>query len=110
MKSNEPHKIAAAFTFGREELIPDMFLGIINADEQKHGVNLYPKLTYYLERHIELDGDEHGPLSLEMIQELCGDSETKWKDALEVSIEALNCRILLWNSILAEIIKLRTAK
>ena len=105
IETKETHKIAAAFTFGREDLIPDMFIAIIEKSNNNQE-NKFPQLTYYLNRHIELDGDEHGPLSLEMIAELCGNNENKWNDVLEVSIEALEKRISLWDEIANEI-KLR---
>ncbi|WP_421803757.1 DUF3050 domain-containing protein [Flagellimonas sp.] len=98
INTQQPHIIAAAFTFGREDLIPDMFLGIIEQSGEQ-GASQYKKLEYYLKRHIELDGDEHGPLALRMIKALCGSDDQKWNDVLEYSRQALHHRIALWNSI-----------
>ena len=92
------HEIAAAFTFGREEIIPDMFIEIIEQTEKKYNISLN-KINYYLQRHIELDGDEHGPLAHEMINVLCLDDDNKWNEVIATSKKALEERIKLWDFI-----------
>jgi hypothetical protein len=94
--SNKAYLQAAIFTFGREDLIPGMFLSIVN-DVHKNFPDSISIFKYYLERHIEVDGDHHSHLALQMTSNLCGADERFWEEALQATIESLKKRIELWD-------------
>jgi hypothetical protein len=99
--SGEVYRIAAVFTFGREDLIPDLFLPIVQElSKEKPGFETF---RYYLERHIEVDGGHHSHLAMEMLEELCGDDAVKWRLAGDAARAALEARIALWDGVVAAI-------
>lgn len=96
------HEVAAAFFFGREKLIPDMFTSILkdlknNLDSKTQ--NKFPALKFYLERHIELDGGEHSHLASMCLESLCGDDKKKWNEAIAAGIKSLQLRHALWSEV-----------
>ncbi len=90
--------IAAAFALGREDVIPDMFVHLVqhHYDTAPDRVSLYKT---YLERHIELDGDDHGPMAMRLLDIICGEDPQAWQAAEDAAIRALSARISLWDSI-----------
>jgi hypothetical protein len=99
IEEGKPHEIAAAFTFGREDLIPDMFTAILKNFQENFPETDLSKLIYYFERHIEIDSDTHGPMAMQMINELCGADVQKWAEVEEIAKMALDKRIGLWDAI-----------
>jgi hypothetical protein len=100
--TDKPHVIVAVFTFGREDLIPDMFIELVKELSSVAEQEL-ATFVYYLERHIEVDGGHHGQLARQMLEDLCGDSKEKWDDVLHYALRALEMRKQLWDGALAEL-------
>lgn len=94
--------IAAAFTFGREEIIPDMFTALVE-DLQQQGRANASILQEYLARHIELDGGEHGPMAERLLLEVCGDEDENWRAAGKAAEDSLLARIGLWDGVLQSV-------
>jgi len=103
MLENAPvNVVASMFTFGREEVIPSMFRSIISKIDKDFKGRL-KNFIYYLDRHIGVDEDEHGPAALKMIKVLCGNDEEKWKETAQAAKMTMNARIVFWNEILDEL-------
>jgi len=95
--TRKPHVIAGAFAFGREKLIPTMFDSLLK--QMKFTEHDAPKFHYYLQRHIELDGDEHGPAAIYMVETLCDHDPVKIHEAEQAALDALDARVRLWDTV-----------
>ena len=87
-------ELAGAFAYGREEVIPPMFKALLDPVCVTRGADT---LRLYLERHVELDGDEHGPLARRLVEVACGTDEAKWGRACRAAVESLAHRQILWD-------------
>lgn len=97
--TGKPHIMAAVFTFGREDLIPGMFMSMVRELNEKHD-GRFSTFQYYLERHIEVDGDHHSHLALDMTRRLCEDNPVKITEAELWVKRSLQARKALWDGVL----------
>ena len=100
--SGKPHCVAAAFFYGREDIIPDMFRGLVS----KLHTDFHPELekfVYYIELHIKVDGDSHGPLARRMTTMLCENNRVYHQEAVDTALGSLQSRMVLWDGVVEEI-------
>ncbi len=99
------HEVAAALALGREHIIPAMFRALLArmavSEEQA------PTFHYYLHRHIHLDEDFHAPLSLRLLEGLCGGDAGKIAEARAAALRAVDARMAFWDGVLAALPSLR---
>ncbi|GLW68283.1 hypothetical protein Kpho02_05820 [Kitasatospora phosalacinea] len=92
------HCQAAAFAFGREDLIPEMFEQVVRIDDADGRLGVFKD---YLARHIEVDGEQHTPMAMQMLIDLCGDDAERWEECGATVRTALRARVALWDAITA---------
>ena len=85
---------AGVFAFGREQIIPEMFAALVG----QRAIGRYPTFRLYLDRHIEVDGDNHGPMALRMVSAICGPRADEWRQVEEASLRSLAARRRLWDA------------
>lgn len=101
IREDKPHEVAAALALGRERAIPDMFrrfLREIHVSEAQA-----PAFHYHLKRHVRLDEDFHGPISLQLVETLCGGESEKIEEAETAAKESICARIRFWDGVLGAI-------
>ncbi|MFT5059664.1 MAG: hypothetical protein ACI89E_002450 [Planctomycetota bacterium] len=94
-------EVAAAFLYGREDPIPSMFteiLGVLKAE----GVEAH-LFQYYLQRHIDLDGDSHGPLGMALLERLIAGDPERESAATATAARVIQARIDFWSGLESEV-------
>ena len=98
VRSGSLPAIAASFTLGREDVIPSMFTELVR-DLHRQGHADTTLLIEYLERHVEVDGEEHGPMAAQLLANVCGDDDDAWRRAEQAAVDALTARLGLWDGV-----------
>jgi Protein of unknown function (DUF3050) len=102
--SGSTEEVLAAFFYGREDIIPEMFRRLLdtlygaghNNDRLRHFI-------YYIDRHIELDGDNHGPKGRELLEDLLANAPDREERARRAACSSIKARIGLWNGTLSKL-------
>src|SRR2546430_1846165 len=71
------HEVAASFLYGREDLVPRMFRRILATLEAETSLRC-PAFRCYLDRHVDVDENEHAPMAHDLLRSLCGGDATRW--------------------------------
>ncbi len=95
--TGKPHVVAASFCFGRETVIPQMFINLVK--QLKLGKLDAPRFHYYLERHIAVDGEEHGPAAIDLVSLLCDNDPVKLVEAEKAALESIQARYEFWTAV-----------
>jgi hypothetical protein len=90
--------VMASFFYGREDVIPAMFSSLLKG----WGVDAVraPMFVYYLERHIEVDGGEHGPAARAILDDAIAGNQQRRAQVLTAAHESIQARIEFWDGLL----------
>jgi Protein of unknown function (DUF3050) len=90
-------EVLGSFVYGRENVIPGMFRRLLSQWQiepaQATG------LMYYLQRHIEIDSDSHGPAAESLVQGHIGLDSDRHARVAAGALQAIYERLALWNAL-----------
>jgi hypothetical protein len=98
IESGQAHAVAAALALGREHIIPLMFRAFLQ--RMRVSEAQAPIFHFYLHRHIHLDQDFHAPLSLRLLEALCGDDAQRQVEAMDAAERAVEARLTFWDGVM----------
>ena len=106
--SEEPTlSVMANFFHGRENVIPRMFNALLA--NWQIGEEQAPMFVFYLKRHIEVDGESHGPMAHQIIEGAIGRNSERRAIVMQAAIESIRARLALWDGVHASLLELQTA-
>jgi hypothetical protein len=91
------HEVLGSFFYGRENVIPAMFTALLDGWKIDH--RTAPMFVFYLNRHIQLDSERHGPAAEAIIEELYGDDEKKLTELHRAAQSAVHQRRIFWDGV-----------
>ncbi|PVZ16475.1 MULTISPECIES: DUF3050 domain-containing protein [unclassified Pseudomonas] len=95
--NGQPHEVAAAFLHGRESVIPAMFQQIL--DDWNITGDHAPTFRYYLQRHIDVDSDDHGPAAENLLARLVRGDAGRQAEVYSAARAAITSRTALWDAL-----------
>jgi hypothetical protein len=101
--SGSTEEVLAAFFFGREDIIPEMFRRLLDTLYGAKDNARLRHFIYYIDRHIEHDGDNHGPEGRELLEDLLANSPHREDQARRAACSSIKARIGLWNGTLSKL-------
>jgi hypothetical protein len=102
--SSSTEEVLAAFFYGREDIIPEMLRRLLDTlYGAKQNDDRLRNFIYYIDRHIELDGDSHGPMGRELLEGLIANSPHRGERARRAACRSIKARIALWNGTLSKL-------
>src|SRR5438132_14276180 len=109
--SGSTEEVLAAFFYGREDIIPEMFRQLLDTlYGARHNSDRLRHFIYYVDRHIELDGDSHGPMGRELLEDLLATSPHRVEQARRAACASIEARIALWNGTWSKLRKNRSVE
>ena len=93
--------VMASFFYGREDVIPRMFSRLL--ERWRIGAEQAPLFAYYLKRHIEVDGEQHGPAAKAILAAATANDPQRRFEVLSAARRSIDARIRLWDGVLASL-------
>lgn len=104
-KSGSVCQVLGSFLYGREDAIPQMFETLLaewSVPQEKT-----PVFIYYLQRHIALDGDNHGPAATRLVGDMAEGNPDLLQEIYRAGISAIEHRIALWDALNSVLVQRR---